>query len=100
MFPTSFADTIVDCLTDVGDRVLDPFAGRATSLYSAASKFRYAGGVEINPVGWVYGKAKLDPAAQKPVEARLLEIVQGSRNLAGRRINELPLFFNKCYSRS
>ena len=54
--------------TKPGDCVFDPFAGRATSLFAAASEDRIGLGIEINPVGWVYGKAKLQTAESEDVE--------------------------------
>ena len=51
MFPTTFADEVVREYTQIGDAVLDPFAGRGTAIYSAAIQQRHAVGVEINPVG-------------------------------------------------
>jgi len=71
MFPTAFATQVVKEYTEEGDTVLDPFAGRATSLFAAASEKRVGLGVEINPVGWVYGKAKLQTASRNAVENRL-----------------------------
>src|SRR4030042_4486682 len=62
MFPVSFADAVIQQYTDKGDVVLDPFAGRATAVYSAAVQHRIGIGIELNPVGWVYGKTKLFPA--------------------------------------
>src|SRR6516225_6142615 len=67
MFPVSFATAVVKEHTRRGDGVLDPFAGRATSLFAAASEGRFGLGVEINPVGWVYGKAKLQTATRENV---------------------------------
>mgnify|MGYP001569289467 CR=1 FL=1 len=71
MFPASFATEIVKEYTKLGQIILDPFAGRATSLFAAAAEGRIGLGVEINPVGWVYGKAKLQTASRGSVEKRL-----------------------------
>src|SRR4051812_11910402 len=71
MFPSEFATDVVKEYTRRGNVVLDPFAGRATSLFAAASEGRVGLGVEINPVGWVYGKAKLQTASRRTVERRL-----------------------------
>ena len=59
MFPTSFADDVVAQFTEPGDWVLDPFAGRGTAVYSAAIAHRHGVGIELNPVGWLYGATKL-----------------------------------------
>ena len=70
MFPADFAAQVINEYTEKGDTILDPFAGRATSLFAAASSDRVGLGVEINPVGWVYGKANF-----KLQVAMLLKIV-------------------------
>src|SRR5947208_7637736 len=70
MFPTAFADSVVLEHTEMGDAVFDPFAGRGTSLFAAAIHGRSGLGIEINPVGWVYTKAKLAPAPEEEVMER------------------------------
>jgi hypothetical protein len=96
MFPSDFAERVVEEYTDEGDIVLDPFAGRATSLFAAASKNRVGLGVEINPVGWVYGKAKLQTASRNAVEKRLRWV--GAKAPEYRNQAEcLPDFFHWCY---
>jgi len=99
MFPTPFADDVIKKYTEVGDFVLDPFAGRATSVYSATIHKRTGIGIELNPVGWVYGKTKLHPASQNAVEERLLELVKtvDEYTLAA---DNLPEFFHLCFSRN
>lgn len=99
MFPVEFADTVVEALTKPGDRLLDPFAGRATSLFSAVVRGRHAAGVEINPVGWVYGRAKLNPAPWTAVEARISEVARLARDADDDICKNLPEFFKYCYAR-
>ena len=97
MFPTHFADGVVADHTKPGDIVLDPFAGRGTAVFSAAHQGRQGIGLEINPVGWVYGKTKLGPAAQPEVAKRFREIGElagGYGDVAG----ALPEFFAHCFS--
>ena len=97
MFPSTFAESVILDHTDVGDIVLDPFAGRGTGIYSAAVNARHGVGIEINPVGWVYTRAKLRPATKKDVLARLKYISEKSyyyRHAAER----MPTFFKYCYS--
>jgi len=99
MFPVRFADEVIKQYTKEGDTVLDPFAGRATSIYSATIHKRTGIGIELNPVGWVYGKTKLHPASQDAVENRLLEIA----TMAGEyteAANNLPEFFHLCFSQN
>lgn len=97
MFPVPFADHVIEMYTSAGDTILDPFAGRGTAIFSAATKNRNGMGVELNPVGWVYAQAKLHPAAKEDVVDRLREIGR----LADRRKSEpnLPVFFSWCFSR-
>lgn len=98
MFPVAFADDVVRTYTRPGEVVLDPFAGRGTAVFSAATQARAAIGIEINPVGYVYAKAKLNAAAQDEVQLRLDEL----GNLATQFKDEawrLPRFFHCCFSR-
>lgn len=99
MFPTRFADAVIEEYTSVGDSVLDPFAGRGTAIFSAATSGRRGLGVEISPVGWIYAKAKLDPAPLEQVEERLWEIAEQGREYA-EQARSLPKFFRKCFSPS
>ncbi len=97
MFPTSFADKVITKYTSPGDVVLDPLAGRGTSVFSAFTRDRVGVGIELNPVGWIYGKTKLNPAPHGAVSRRLTEIDQDSvryRHEASR----LPRFFHECFS--
>ena len=71
MFPVSFAEAAIREHTRLGDWVLDPFAGRGTAVFAAATLGRFGLGIEINPVGWVYGRAKLHAADREKVEERI-----------------------------
>lgn len=98
IFPVTFANEVVSTYTCPGDVVLDPFAGRGTAVFSAATQGRSAIGIEINPVGYVYAKAKLNAASQKHVESRIDEL----GDLADQFKDEarrLPRFFHRCFSR-
>ncbi len=97
MFPTSFADEVVARYTDPGDIVLDPFAGRGTTVFSAAHQGRYGIGIEINPVGWVYAKTKLWPASKKAVESRIMQLGNFAAAYSS-QADALPIFFHHCYS--
>ena len=96
MFPATFADTAVEEYTQPGEVVLDPFSGRGTSLYSAATRGRIGWGVEINPVGWLYTRAKLNPAPKRAVIARLEEIAAAAKNFRT-TADELPEFYQRAY---
>lgn len=97
MFPVGFANTVVRRYTRPGDTVLDPFAGRGTSVFSAATQGRTGIGIELNPVGWVYARTKLKPAGEDAVVERFKEL--GRLAFRYRRsAQKLPPFFHHCYS--
>ncbi len=98
MFPVSFATAAVKEYTRPGDWVFDPFAGRATSVFAAASEGRFGLGVEINPVGWVYGKAKLQTADRESVEERIRWLGKRAQQYKAAS-NRLPEFFYNCFCR-
>lgn len=97
MFPIRFAESVIGEYTSIGDVVLDPFAGRGTTVFSAAASGRRGLGIEISPVGWIYAKAKLAPARMEIVEKRLLEIASLGSDYA-ERAQSTPRFFKKCFS--
>lgn len=99
MFPTRFADAVINKYTSKGDTVLDPFAGRGTAVFSAAASGRRGIGIEISPVGWIYARTKLGPAHLDQVQKRLHEIIEQAEDYAG-KARTLPLFFKKCFSPS
>lgn len=98
MFPSSFADKVIDDYTQPGDVVLDPFAGRGTAVYSAATKERRAIGIEISPLGFVYSNAKLKPGKYVDVIRRLEEVADSAHRFT-HVAETLPRFFHRCFSR-
>ena len=64
MFPVSFAEEHIENYSNPGDIIIDPFCGRGTSNYVANLLGRHSIGCDVNPVAWVYSKAKTDPARQ------------------------------------
>ena len=98
MFPLEFAFDVVHKYSKPDQLVLDPFAGRASSVFAAATRKRYGVGIEIHPVGWVYGQAKLNPAPLPDVEKRLESIIEMSEQYQ-EQSKELPEFFIWCYSK-
>ena len=96
MFPTAFAEKVINTYTRRGDSVLDPFAGRGTSTFSAAIHGRTGIGVEINPVGWVYSQAKLQAAGEDRVAERFEQLRHLSYRYRG-IAKDLPAFFRHCY---
>jgi hypothetical protein len=97
MFPIGFADAVITKYSEPGDVVLDPFAGRGTSVFSAATHARTGIGVEVNPVGWVYARAKLAPAVEDNVVERLKRVAGQAQFFRG-EADRLPDFFFHCFS--
>ena len=79
MFPPSFAHKAVQGLTHPGERVLDPFCGRGNAPFMATTMQRPSVGIDINPVGWVYTAAKLNPVPVENVLDRLQQICDARR---------------------
>lgn len=98
MFPTAFADNVVEKYTSPGDSVLDPFAGRGTAVFSAAVSGRSALGIDVNPLGHVYANAKLSPGEKSVVKRRLEELVELAPS-RGSAADDLPAFYHHCFSR-
>ncbi|MCE2468909.1 MAG: site-specific DNA-methyltransferase, partial [Dehalococcoidia bacterium] len=61
MFPIEFTRQVVGAFSNPGDTVLDPFCGRGAAPYVAMVSGRRAVACDINPVAWLYAKAKTDP---------------------------------------
>lgn len=96
MFPLSFAFDIIKKYSKKGDIILDPFAGRFTSIYAGSVSNRKGIGIEINPVGWLFGYAKLHPANKEDVVIRLEEIYK-QRVHFGRSASSMPVFYQMCF---
>lgn len=96
MFPLEFAFDVVQKYSKEGDFIIDPFAGRCSSIYAGGVLGRISLGIEINPVGWLYGKVKLAPADQEAVIKRLLEIYK-KRGYFSQSVTKMPEFFRICY---
>ena len=98
MFPVNFTTHVVETYSTAGQTVLDPFAGRATGIYAAATTGRSGIGIEINPVGWRYGRVKLRPASCEQVLARLQSLDQAAKGIQQAQLTSLPAFFSHCYA--
>lgn len=96
MFPLDFAFEVVEKYSNKGDFIIDPFSGRSSSIYAGGVLGRHSLGIEINPVGWLYGKVKLQPANKEEVIDRLLEIYS-KRNLYKQVNEQMPMFYRMCY---
>jgi hypothetical protein len=100
MFPIPFAFDVVEKHCPPAGAVLDPFAGRGSSVYAAVATGRYGCGIEINEVGWLYTKAKLEPAPEAAVLERNEAINRQSHEISDAEIDALPEFFHYCYTRN
>jgi len=98
MFPVPFAFDVVERYSKRGDSVLDPFAGRASSVYAAAALGRHGYGIEINAVGWLYGHTKLQPATKSRVMRRIDELSKQAAAMHSAQLRWLPPFFFACYT--
>ena len=96
MFPVNFAFEVVEKYSKKGDYIIDPFAGRCSSIYAGSVLGRNSLGIEINPVGWLYGTVKLQPADKKKVIDRLFDIYS-KRNYYARKLEKMPEFYRICY---
>jgi DNA modification methylase len=61
-------------LSEPGDRIFDPFAGRGTTLLEAALNQRSPAGCDINPLSRALVMPRLDPPTLTEVQRRLTEI--------------------------
>jgi len=96
MFPLDFAFDIVERYSKKGDYILDPFAGRFSSIFAGSVSGRKGLGIEINPVGWLYGRVKINPASKKALLNRLEEIYK-KRNYYQKTILKMHNFFRMCF---
>ena len=96
MFPVDFAFDVIKRYSKEGDFVIDPFAGRCSSIYAGGVLGRHSLGIEINPVGWLYGSVKLNPAKKENVLKRLYEI-NSKKHYYSKAIENMPEFFRMCY---
>ena len=95
MFPVGFAFETIARYSRTGGSVLDPFAGRASSIYAAAATGRHGIGIEINPVGWIYGKTKLSPASMRRTLSRIVEL---QKQAAINPVKPPTEFFQWCFA--
>jgi hypothetical protein len=96
MFPLDFAFSIIENYSKEGDYIIDPFAGRCSSVFAGSARGRNSLGIEINPVGWLYGKAKLQPAPKDAVLKRL-NCIYAKRTEYQTAIEGSHEFFRLCF---
>lgn len=96
MFPVSFVrDTLTNYLPP-GGAILDPFAGRGTSVFLGAAANGRGLGFDVSPVAWVYSKTKLAPAPRALVMRRLDELIAAAPQYKSAS-EAWPEFFHKCF---
>ena len=96
MFPMKFAFKVIKNFSNEGDFILDPFSGRGTSIIAASLLNRKSVGIEINPLGWIYTKVKLNPSSKNRVLTRLNSIYQIS-HLNHSKFKQYPKFYKMCF---
>ena len=96
MFPIDFAFKVINEYSKAGDYILDPFAGRFSSVYAGGVLGRHSVGIEISPIGWLYGNIKLNPVPKENVKDRLLDIYN-QRNDFAEHAEQMNEFFQLCY---
>ncbi len=96
MFPVEFAFNVINKYSDKNDYILDPFAGRCSSIFAGGVLGRNSHGIEINPIGWLYGSSKLKPAPKDEIKTKLNDIYN-KRNYYERSIKKLPKFYRICF---
>lgn len=96
MFPMEFAFEVIEKYSNPGDYIIDPFFGRGTSIIAASVLGRKSLGIEINPLGWLYTKTKLQPASEQSVIAKLNEIYDYSDKYKN-ELKKQSQFFRLCF---
>ena len=97
MFPRKFTMDVIKEYSPNNPAVFDPFAGRSSTVYAASSQGGFGVGVEINPVGWLYGKVKLCPANKESVIKKIKELGNLSETDYKKSHKKMSAFFRKCY---
>ena len=97
MFQYNYAAAVVKKYTEKGDSVLDPFAGRYSSVAAASYAGRVGVGIEINPLGWLYGRVKLNPARRVSDVLRRLDEMSEIASSYKEEAKEMSKFFQMCY---
>jgi len=74
----------IAALSDLGERVLDPFCGSGTTLVEARLRGRHVLGIDTNPVATMMTAAKIAPFEQESFKAYVSEVLQAvDRALGG-----------------
>lgn len=97
MFPMAYVEDVIRRHTLPGDAVLDPFAGRFSTTAVASYSGRVGCGIEINPLGWLYGRVKLNPAQRCGDVLRRVRDMQDASVRYASDARCLDEFFRMCY---
>jgi hypothetical protein len=96
MFPEDFVERHLLAYSRPGDLVLDPFAGRGTTLLTSLLNNRQAIGTDINPVAACVAGAKTNVPPLSEVLSRIAELRHQCQRSVKR--GEPPTdFFRACY---
>jgi site-specific DNA-methyltransferase (adenine-specific) len=79
MFPPAIPHLFIRWLTEPGDVVYDPFAGRGTAPLEACLLGRRGMGSDANPLACVLTRAKVAPPSREGLVARLDELDRESK---------------------
>lgn len=74
MFPPSLPNYFIKQLTNHGEKVLDPFSGRGTTVLEACLNGRVGIGNDLSPLAQVLTEAKVNLPNKEQVELRLKEL--------------------------
>lgn len=97
MFPLGHVSKVIKEHTQPGDAVLDPFAGRFSVPALASYMDRKGCGLEISPLGWLYGKVKLNPARRQVDVLRRLDDMASVSGAYRDQAAAAGEFFRMCY---
>jgi hypothetical protein len=79
MFPVSFVREAISRSCPTNGGVLDPFCGRGTAPFVAQATGRASVGIDLNPVGWVFSSAKVNPEPDVERVLRRIKQIAASR---------------------
>ena len=96
-FPFPFAKEIIEQHSCYGDNILDPFCGRGTMVYSSLCLGRFATGIDINPVAFLFAQSKIQPQGVDKVLSRLNELKEKFNNYSNHS-DDQDSFFKHCFS--
>ena len=97
MFPMAYVEEVIQRYTHPGDAVLDPFAGRFSTTAVASYTGRPACGIEISPLGWLYGRVKLNPGQRQGDILRRVEDMGDAAEHYASDAESMDEFFHLCY---